>query len=97
MQPIVEKRVRMNERYSKKVSAAETQQKPDKVKESKVKKSKVKNTPQNNGQKIDPLKTVDFDIKNFRKIGMTDQWIKDHYLNIGINESQIDIALGKNF
>lgn len=95
VQIVTDKRVKMKERHSSRVSAAETQQKVHKVKERKEKKRKAL-PPKNTGQ-IDPLKTIDEDIKNFQAIGMTDKWIKDHYLTMEIPEAEIDLAMGKKF
>ena len=43
------------------------------------------------------LATMDSDIKNFRALGNSEEWIKKTYLNLGVSEAQIDKALGKVF
>lgn len=98
-QIVVNKRIKMKERYEKKVSDAETtpETRQSKVKESKVKESKVKYYPPENASQDDPLKTIDEDIKNFKSIGMTNQWIKDHYLTRKVSEVEIDLAMGRKF
>lgn len=91
MQPVIEKRVLMKERYAKRISASETKQKRHKVKESKEKKSKEKNIP----PEKPPISSEE--IQHLKDLQWSDQKIKDHFIGRGYPEAEIDVAMGKRF
>jgi hypothetical protein len=93
LEVVVNKRLKMKERYERKVSSAETgisaaESTPSKVKESKVKKSI---TPENHVISSQ-------EIQNFRNVLKWDDLrIKKNFLERGYPEQRIDEALGKKF